>query len=72
MVHDALYLSETEYASNMHRSGTRTSLNAGYVHTAPRFEMLVGAWYLDEFGNPTREIRARDLLSASRDLDSLD
>ena len=23
-------------------------------------EMLIGAWYLDEFGNPTREIKARD------------
>jgi hypothetical protein len=23
-------------------------------------EMIVGPWYLDEFGNPTREIRARD------------
>ena len=23
-------------------------------------EMIIGPWYLDEFGNPTREIRARD------------
>ena len=23
-------------------------------------EMIVGPWYLDEFGNPTREIKARD------------
>jgi hypothetical protein len=23
-------------------------------------EMLIGPWYLDEFGNPTREIKARD------------
>jgi hypothetical protein len=23
-------------------------------------QMIIGAWYLDEFGNPTREIRARD------------
>jgi hypothetical protein len=23
-------------------------------------EMVIGAWYLDEFGNPTREIKARD------------
>jgi hypothetical protein len=69
MIHDALFLSETECASNIHRSATRTSLNAGYVQTAPRIEMLASAWYLDEFGNPTREIRARDLLSANRDLD---
>lgn len=69
MVHNALSLSETEYASNIHRSGARTSLNASYGLTVPQIEMLVGAWYLDEFGNPTREIRARDLLSANRDLD---
>ena len=60
MVHHALSLSETEYASNIHRSGTRTSLNPGYVLTAPRIEMLVGSWYLDEFGNLTRQIKARD------------
>ena len=23
-------------------------------------EMVISPWYLDEFGNPTREIRARD------------
>jgi hypothetical protein len=27
---------------------------------APRIEMVVGHWFLDEFGNPTREIKARD------------
>jgi len=26
----------------------------------PPIEMVVGAWYLDEFGNPTREIKRRD------------
>lgn len=72
IIHDALSLSEMEYASNIHRSAARTSLNAGYLQTAPRIEMLVGAWYVDEFGNPTREIRARDLSSATRDLDRLD
>jgi hypothetical protein len=60
MVHKALSISETGYASNIQRSGTRTPLNAGYGLTAPRIEMLVGPWYLDEFGNPTRQIRAHD------------
>jgi len=23
-------------------------------------EMIIGPWYLDEFGNPTREIKARE------------
>jgi hypothetical protein len=26
----------------------------------PRTEMIIGSWYLDEFGNPTREVRALD------------
>jgi hypothetical protein len=28
--------------------------------TSPKLEMIVGPWYLDEYGNPTREIKARD------------
>jgi hypothetical protein len=31
-----------------------------YEQTTPTIKMLIGSWYLDEFGNPTREIRARD------------
>jgi hypothetical protein len=58
MVYDAP-LSETEYASNIQRSGV-AGLNGSYEHTAPRIEMLIGAWYLDELGNPTRQIKARD------------
>jgi hypothetical protein len=28
-----------------------------YQQTAPAAMMLVGPWYLDEFGNPTREVK---------------
>jgi hypothetical protein len=28
-----------------------------YQQTAPAAKMLVGPWYLDEFGNPTREVK---------------
>jgi hypothetical protein len=59
MFYDALSLFEAEYASNIQQSGV-AGLNANYEHTAPRIEMLVGPWYLDEFGNPTRQIKARD------------
>jgi hypothetical protein len=31
-----------------------------YQQTTPTVKMLVGPWYLDEFGNPTREIRLLD------------
>jgi hypothetical protein len=26
----------------------------------PRTEMVIGSWYLDQFGNRTREVMARD------------
>jgi hypothetical protein len=29
-------------------------------HVVKNTEMVIGPWYLDEFGNPTREIKARD------------
>ena len=31
-----------------------------YQQTASAAKMLVGPWYLDAFGNPTREIRGLD------------
>jgi len=31
-----------------------------HVQKTATYEMLIGPWYLDEFGNPTREIKARD------------
>jgi hypothetical protein len=33
---------------------------SNYQQSTPTAKMLVGPWYLDEFGNPTREIRALD------------
>ena len=35
-------------------------MRPGHELIIPRIEMLVGTWYLDEFGNQTREIKARD------------
>ncbi len=32
----------------------------GYEQIIPKIEMLVGTWYVDEFGNQTRGIRALD------------
>jgi hypothetical protein len=60
MAHDALSLSETEYAANIQRNTTSAPLNASYeLILLPRVEMLVGPWYLDEFGNQTRQIKQR-------------
>jgi hypothetical protein len=35
-------------------------MRPGYEQIIPRIDMLVGTWYVDEFGNQTREIKARD------------
>lgn len=35
-------------------------MGAGHKLCASSIEMVIGDWYLDEFGNPTREIKARD------------
>jgi hypothetical protein len=42
-------------ASLQESDGAMTSNN--YQQTAPAAKMLVGPWYLDEFGNPTREVK---------------
>ena len=31
-----------------------------YEQMMPKTDMLIGDWYLDEFGNQSREIKARD------------
>jgi hypothetical protein len=31
-----------------------------HSYELPKIEMNIGHWYLDEFGNRTREIKARD------------
>ncbi len=36
------------------------AMRSAHEQIIPKIEMLVGAWYLDQFGNRTREIKARD------------
>jgi hypothetical protein len=58
MFYDALSLFQHTFRVQ-HDSAAPTS--AGKLdQIAPRIEMVVGHWFLDEFGNPTREIKARD------------
>jgi len=38
----------------------RRQRHAEYQQIVPKIEMRVSAWYVDEFGNKTREVRARD------------
>jgi hypothetical protein len=35
-------------------------IRPGYEQIVPKIAMVVGTWYVDECGNPTREIKARD------------
>jgi hypothetical protein len=35
-------------------------MSAAHKLCTPSIEMVIGPWYLDDFGNPTREIKARD------------
>ncbi len=37
-----------------------------YNYAPPKIEMDIGHWYLDEFGNLTREIKARDAEEEAR------
>ncbi len=42
-------------------SDARSAVTAPYYnYELPKIEMNIGHWYLDEFGNRTREIKARD------------
>lgn len=59
MFYDELALLETGYARAKQRSVAMPSLNLN-VQIATKIEMIVGPWYLDEFGNETREIKSRD------------
>jgi hypothetical protein len=36
------------------------AMRPAYEQIMLRIEMMVGAWYIDQFGNRTREIKARD------------
>jgi hypothetical protein len=38
----------------------RRQRHAEYQQIVPKIEMRVSAWYVDEFGNQTREVEARD------------
>ncbi|MGA2818065.1 MAG: hypothetical protein ABSE67_17555 [Xanthobacteraceae bacterium] len=58
MFYDALSLFQAEQRVQQDSAGPMSASN--HNQTSPRIEMVVGHWYLDEFANPTREIKARD------------
>jgi hypothetical protein len=55
--YDAISLFQNQLTSEASQNNAVPSTNK---QTSPKLEMIVGRWHLDEFGNPTREIKARD------------
>jgi hypothetical protein len=61
MTYDARTLIQRQYNLRLQQQGYAKSMRATYYEqTPPRIEMVIGSWYLDEFGNKTREIKARN------------
>ena len=58
MIYEAHSLCQPQYDLLQGSAAPMTANN--YEQTAPVTKMLVGPWYLDEFGNPTREIKRLD------------
>ncbi len=59
MTHDPNSLTALQYAEHFRLQ--RDAAERRHAHqVAPNIEMVVGPWHLDEFGNQTREITARD------------
>ncbi len=57
MSNDAYSDSALQYNSRLLQHGFSNSIHAT---SYDKIEMKIGHWYLDEFGNRTREITARD------------
>ena len=60
MVYDAVLLFQKEQAFRASQNGAAVRGKGHHDQTSPSLEMIVGPWYCDEVGNPTREIKARD------------
>jgi hypothetical protein len=61
MTCDARSAIQLQYNWRLQQHGLADSMRAtNHELTTPKTEMLIGHWYLDEFGNRTREIKARD------------
>lgn len=59
MIYDPRSVIRLVYSSSF-QQGIAFPISPSYQQSTPQIEMIIGAWYLDEFGNRTREIKARD------------
>jgi hypothetical protein len=58
MAYDADSLIQVQDDAHFRRR--RHATRAAHQQIVPKVEMLVGTWYAGEYGNQTREIKARD------------
>ena len=61
MIHDARSLTQLQHNLRPQQQSYAGQMDVTYYeHLLPKTEMVIGSWYLDELGNPTREIKTRD------------
>jgi hypothetical protein len=61
MTYDARSLTQLQHNLRRQQQSYAGQMDVTYYEQMlPKTEMVIGSWYLDEFGNPTREITARD------------
>jgi hypothetical protein len=58
--YDALSLFEARHTFRIQQDNAVPMIAVDRYQTTPSIEMVIGHWYLDELGNPTREIKARN------------
>lgn len=60
MAYDADPLIELQREARLRQQHSAATGRSTYEQIIPKIEMRVGPWYVDEFGNKTREIKARE------------
>jgi hypothetical protein len=65
MIYEAKSPAELQHDAHF-RLQRNTAEKRDHRQAAPNIKMVVGPWYLDEFGNQTREITARDYVPRLR------
>jgi hypothetical protein len=61
MTHDARSRTQLQHNLRPQQQSYAGQMDVTYYEQLlPKTEMVIGSWYVDESGNPTREIKARD------------
>jgi hypothetical protein len=60
MAYDTDSLIQLQHDLRRQLRGDTASTRATHYGLPPKTEMVIGSWYVDEFGNRTREIKTRE------------